>query len=87
MTNMLKKDKTVKWSEEAINSFNLVKFDLSNAPFLISADYTQDFIIFSFGSEHTMAAILMQKRDHIENPIAFFSRTIRDAALQYNIID
>ena len=30
MTNMLKKDSTVKWSEEAIKSFNLVKFALSN---------------------------------------------------------
>ena len=53
MTNILKKDSTVKWSEEAIKSFNLVKFALSNAPVLISPDYTQDFIIFSFASEHT----------------------------------
>ena len=29
----------------------------------------------------------MQKRDQFENPIAFFSRTIRDAALRYNIIE
>ena len=46
MTNMLKKDSIVKWSEEAIKSFNLVNFALSNAPVLISPDYTQDFIIF-----------------------------------------
>ena len=81
MTNMLKKDSTVKWSEEAIKSFNLVNFSLSNSPVLISLDYTQDFIIFSFASEHTMAAVLMQKRDEVEKPISFFRRTIRDAAL------
>ena len=63
MTNMLKKDSTVKWSEEDIKSFNLVKFSLSDAPVLISPEYTQDFIIFSFASEHTMATVLMQKRD------------------------
>ena len=34
-----------------------------------------------------MAAVLMQKRDEYEKPIAFFSRTIRDAALKYNIIE
>ena len=34
-----------------------------------------------------MAAVLMQKRDNIEQPISFFSRTIRDAALRYNIIE
>ena len=34
-----------------------------------------------------MVAVLMQKRDQLEKPIAFFSRTIRDAALKYNIIE
>ena len=87
ITDMLKKDNAVKWSEEAVKSFNLVKLVLSSAPVLISPDYTQDFILFSFASEHTMAAVLMQKRDGHEKPISFFSRTIRDAALKYNIIE
>ena len=34
-----------------------------------------------------MATVLMQKRYQIEQSIAFFSRTIRDVALQYNIIE
>ena len=34
-----------------------------------------------------MAAVLMQKRDQLEKTIAFFSRTIRDATLKYNIIE
>ena len=59
MTNMLKKDSQVKWIEEAIKSFNLVKLALSSAPVLVSSDYTQDFILFSFASEHTMAAVLL----------------------------
>lgn len=87
ITNMLKKDTTVRWMEEAVKSFNLVKLALSSAPVLISLDYTQDFILFSFASDHTMAAVLMQKIDQLKKPIAFFSRTIRDAALKYNIIE
>ena len=63
MTNMLKKDSTFKWSDKVVKSFNLVKFALSNALVLISPDYTQDFIIFSFALEHTMVMVLMQKRD------------------------
>lgn len=43
--------------------------------------------MFSFASEHTLAVVLMQKRDGVERPIAFFSRIIRDGALNYNIID
>ena len=84
---MLKKDNAVKWTEEAVKSFNLVNLALSSASVLISPDYTQDFILFSFASEHTMAVVLMQKRDQHEKPIAFFSRTIRDEALKYNIIE
>ena len=56
---MLKKDNQVKWIEEAVKSFNLVKLALSSAPVLTSPEYTQDFILFSFASERTMAAVLM----------------------------
>jgi len=84
---MLKKDSAVRWTEEAVKSFNLVKLALSSAPVLISPDYSQDFILFSFASDHTMVVVLMQKRDQLEKPIAFFSKTIRDVALKYNIIE
>eukprot|EP00253_Pinus_taeda_P029486 PITA_29486 len=70
-----------------MKSFNLVKYALSTAQVLISPDYKQDFILFSLASEHTMAVVLMQKRDQIEKPIAFFGRTIKGAALKYNIIE
>eukprot|EP00253_Pinus_taeda_P011791 PITA_11791 len=87
ITNMLKKDSEIRWTEGAVKSFNLIKVILSLAPTLISPDYTQYFILFSFASEHTLAAVLMQKRDGVERPIAFFSRIIRDGALNYNIIE
>eukprot|EP00253_Pinus_taeda_P021012 PITA_21012 len=48
----------MKWMEEAVKSFNLVKLALSSAPVLVSPEYTQDFILFSFASEHTMAVAL-----------------------------
>ena len=40
ITNMLKKDSQVKWMEEAVKSFNLVKLAFSSAPVLVSLDYT-----------------------------------------------
>lgn len=70
-----------------MKSFNLVKLALSSAPIFISLDYSWDFILFSFSSEHTMAVVLTQKRDQLKKPISFFNRTIRDAALKYNIIE
>lgn len=60
---MLKKYSVVKWTKEAIKSLNLVKLALYLTPILISPHYSQDFILFSFASDHIMAVALMQKRD------------------------
>lgn len=84
---MLKNDNDVKWSEEAHKSFHVVKLALTIAPIIINPDYSIDFIIFSFASEHTMVAVLMQKRDNTKLLIAFFSHYIMDAALKCNIIE
>ena len=85
---MLKKDLVLKWTVEAKQSFESIKIALTKTPVLISLDFKKDFIIFSFSSEHTIAAVLLQKNDHsYEQPIAFFSRTLRDATLKYNIME
>ena len=63
ITNMLKKDSSVKWTTDVMKSFNLVNLALTTTPVLVSPDYTSDFIIFSFASKHTLAAVLMQKKD------------------------
>ena len=61
ITNMLNKEQGVKWTLEANKSFELVKQALTKTPVLISPDFSKDFYIFSFASEHTIAAILLQK--------------------------
>ena len=54
------------------------------APTLISLDYTNSFSILSFTSYDTVAAVLLQNNDEgLDHPIAFFSRTLRDAELKY----
>ena len=65
-----------------------MKHALTQAPILISPDYTKYFYLFSFASEHTIAAVLLQKNSEgYEKPIAFFSKALRDAALNYNIME
>jgi hypothetical protein len=55
---------------------------------LASPDYTKEFQIFSFASEHTIATILLQKNEEgFEQPIAFFSKSLRDVELKYNILE
>ena len=58
------------------------------APTVISPDYTKGFYIFSFASYDTVATVLLQKYDKgIDHPIAFFSKTLRDAKLKYDPIE
>jgi hypothetical protein len=74
---MLKKDTKIKWNTEAKKSFDQVKHALTQAPVLINPDYTKDFYLFSFASEHTIASVLLQKNSEgHEQPIAFFHKII-----------
>ncbi len=55
---------------------------------MISPKFDRDFILFSFASKHTIATILLQKNDQgYEQPIAFFSKALRDPSLKYNIME
>ena len=85
---MLKKDSKVKWTMEARQAFEDIKRALTNTPVLTSPRFDQDFLIFSFASEHTIVAVLLQKDDQgCEKPIAFFSRALRDAPSKYQIME
>eukprot|EP00253_Pinus_taeda_P011737 PITA_11737 len=86
--NMLKKDAKVKWSLETKQAFESIKTALTQTPILTSPQFDKDFIIFSFASEHTIAAVLLQKGDQgNEKPISFFSQVLRDAPLKYKIME
>lgn len=83
---MLKRESGVKWTKEAKQYFGLVKQALTKALVLINPDFTKDFFIFSFASEHTVSAVLLQKNTKgQEQPIAFFSQALRNTPLKYNI--
>ena len=75
ITAMLRKGHEIKWTAEPRKSFDQIKKALTEAPVLISPDYSKDFMIFSFASFDTVAAVLLQKNDQgQEQPIAFLAR-------------
>ena len=85
---MLKKDNELKWTPESREAFNRIKNAFAEAPVLARLDYVKPFMIFSFASPHTVAAVLLQKnKEGHEQPIAFFSQVLRDMKLKYNILD
>lgn len=88
LTKMLKKDKEVKWTVEAWESFSRIKKAFVEAPILVSPYYLKPFFIFSFPSPHTIVVVLLQKYDEgSEKSIAFFSQVLQDAELKYNILE
>eukprot|EP00253_Pinus_taeda_P018412 PITA_18412 len=88
LNNMLKKDSKVKWTMEAKQAFEDIKIALTKTPVLTSPKFDRDFMIFSFASQHTIVAILLQKDDQgCEKPIAFFNKELRDSPLKYQIME
>jgi hypothetical protein len=55
LSALLKKDVAFRWGNEADRSFEDIKNAISQAPVLISPDFSRDFIIFSFASQDTIA--------------------------------
>lgn len=88
ITRMLKKGVDIKWTAEAKNSFEQIKKALTQAPIFISPDFSKDFLIFTFASENTIVGVLLQKgKQGTKQPIYFFSRTLDNAKLKYNILE
>jgi hypothetical protein len=61
ITNMLRKEKEIKWTPEAKNYFEDIKVALTKAPVLASPNFAKYFILLSFALEHTIAGVLLQK--------------------------
>jgi hypothetical protein len=88
ITAMLKKGNEVKWTAKPREYFVQIKRALTEAPLLISPDYSKDFLIFSFASFDTVAAVFVQKNEEgREKPITFFSKALRDAEVRYEIME
>lgn len=88
LNNMLKNDSKVKCIVEAKQAFENIKMALTRTRVLTSPNFNRDFIIFSFASRHTIASLLLQKDDQgCEKPISFFSKALRDASINYKIME
>ena len=88
ITRMLKKGVDIKWIAEANKYFEEIKKALTQAMVLISPYFSKEFLVFTFASENTIAGVLLQKgKQGIEQPISFFSRTLANSELKYNILE
>lgn len=57
--SLLSEQHPFKWTKEAKEAFKKIKGSVANAPTLINPDFTKDFILYCYASEHTMSGILL----------------------------
>ena len=71
---MVKQSVQFKWTDVKKNEFSKIKIVVAHAPSLKSMDFEKDFILYTFASDDSLAAVLTQKEDGgDEFPISFMS--------------
>ena len=84
MTLLLKKNVPFVWSEVSQRAFDKLKNVLCSKPILQYPDFTKPFIITTDASNYALGAILSQGPVGKDLPIAFASRTLSQAEVNYN---
>jgi hypothetical protein len=87
LTELLKKDKEWEWNEKKQASFDIVKSKLTNAPLLQYPNFNEPFIVTSDASGYAIGAILRQGKLNSDKPIAYASRTLNGAELNYSTVE
>ena len=73
-----------RWSDEAKRSFQWIKEAITEAPALVSPNFDKEFLLYTFASNVSYAAILTQKNDDgNEFPISYMSSNLQGAELNY----
>ena len=79
---MVKQSVQFKWTDVEKNSFSKIKTSVAHAPSLKSPDFEKDFILYTFGSDDSIAVVLTQKEDvGDEFPISFMSTGLQGGEL------
>ena len=83
------KDSPFKWGSECQKAFEDLKQAFTTAPVLTHFDPANPIVIETDGSDYAIAAILSQitPSDNDLHPVAFHSRTMVPAELNYEIYD
>ena len=85
---MVKQSVQFKWTDVEKNAFSKIKTVVAHAPSLKSPDFEKDFILHTFTSNDSLAAVLTHKEDGgDEFPISFMSTGLQGAELNYLAVD
>ncbi|MBW0498388.1 hypothetical protein O181_038103 [Austropuccinia psidii MF-1] len=87
LTSLLKKDSTFIFNEEALSQFQILKEAFTTSPILSHFNPSLPTIVETDASDYALGAVLSQVNDSGKHPIAFDSRKLLPAELNYEILD
>jgi hypothetical protein len=87
LTNLLKKDNEFSWTEREQTSLEMLKSKLTNAPLLQYPNFNEPFIVTTDASGHAIGAILSQGKLGSDKPVAYVSRTLNRAEVNYATVE
>ncbi|PNF31840.1 hypothetical protein B7P43_G08901 [Cryptotermes secundus] len=87
LTTLLTKETPWKWNSEEQESFDLLKAKLVEFPILQYPDFQQPFLLTTDASGYGLGAVLSQGAVGKDKPIAYASRTLNSAELNYSTVE
>jgi transposase InsO family protein len=88
LTQLTRKNAPFEWSAEAQIAFDHLKLAFTHGPILAHADFAAPFVVETDASDFALGAVLSQAdTDGHLRPVAFHSRALRDAELNYTVHD
>ena len=88
LQQMVKQSVQFKWTNVEKNAFSKINTSIAHVPSLKSPYFEKDFILYTFASDDSLAAVLTQKEDGgDEFPISFMSTGLQGAELNYPAVD
>ncbi|CAI7821477.1 unnamed protein product [Closterium sp. NIES-53] len=87
LINLLKKNTPFKWEDVHQQAMEQLKTALTTAPVLILPDPEKDYVIEADSSDQAVGAVLMQDQGKGLQPIAYLSKKLHGAELNYPIHD
>ncbi|GKF30246.1 reverse transcriptase domain-containing protein, partial [Tanacetum coccineum] len=86
-THLLEKDTHFIFSKECVESFNILKKKLTEAPILVTPDWDLPFEIMCDASDYAVGAVLGQRKTRHFQPIHYASKTMTDAQAHYTTME
>ena len=83
LTNLLAKDAPFEFTDECLRAFEILKKALISAPIIQPPDWSLPFEIMCDASDYAVGAVLGQTKDKKHHAIAYASKTLTGAQLNY----